>query len=441
MKFIGRETEIGMLRRFRAKAARSAQFMVLTGRRRVGKTALLREALNDGTVPYVHLPITRQSEQMLVAELQEEVERVLSLGIHGRCRSFSELFEELMIASKKRRFTLVLDEFQEFKRINPAVFSQIAAIWDRDHGKSKINLVVCGSINRLMTQIFFNDGEPLYGRNTGSFVLKPFKISLLKKILAKKNRKWSADDLLALWTITGGVPRYVNLLVEGGALTRKAMLDAFFESGSSFLTEGRAILAEEFGPDYGVYFSILAAIAAGATTSAELKAIVGADVNGYLTKLEDQYALVSKKQPVFEKASSKNCHFMIDDCFFRFWFRFVFKYRGLLELERVEQVRAIAERDFEVFSGYALERYFLWKFVEEKTYTTMGAWWNRKGEKEIDLVCEDEVAGVIDFYEVKRDASRFSATALEEKVARFLEKNPQKRSFRQTQRCLSLRDI
>ena len=441
MKFIGRESEIGMLRRFREKAARSAQFMVLTGRCRVGKTALLREALNDGTVPYVHLPITRQSEQMLVAELQEEVERVLSLGIHGTCRSFSELFEELMIASKKRRFTLVLDEFQEFKRINPAVFSQIAAIWDRDHGKSKINLVVCGSINRLMTQIFFNDGEPLYGRNTGSFVLKPFKISLLKKILAKKNRKWSADDLLALWTITGGVPRYVNLLVEGGALTRKAMLDAFFESGSSFLTEGRAILAEEFGPDYGVYFSILAAIAAGATTSAELKAIVGADVNGYLTKLEDQYALVSKKQPVFEKASSKNCHFVIDDCFFRFWFRFVFKYRGLLELERVEQVREIAERDFEVFSGYALERYFLWKFVEEKTYTTMGAWWNRKGEKEIDLVCEDEVAGVIDFYEVKRDASRFSATVLAEKVARFLEKNPQKRLFRQTQSCLSLRDI
>lgn len=441
MKFIGRESEIGMLRRFREKAARSAQFMVLTGRRRVGKTALLREALNDGKVPYVHLPITRQSEQMLVSELQDEVERVLALGIHGICRSFSELFEVLMAASKKRRFTLVLDEFQEFKRINPAVFSQIAAIWDRDHGKSKINLVVCGSINRLMTQIFFNDGEPLYGRNTGSFMLKPFKISLLKKILAQENRKWSADDLLALWTITGGVPRYVNLLVEGGALTRKAMLDAFFESGSSFLTEGRAILAEEFGPDYGVYFSILSAIASGATTSAELKTIVGADVNGYLTKLEDQYSLVTKKQPVFEKESSKNCHFMIDDCFFRFWFRFVFKYRGLLELERVEQVRAIAGRDFEVFSGYALERYFHWKFIEEKTYTTMGAWWNRKGEKEIDMVCEDEGAGVIDFFEVKRDASRFSATALAEKVARFFEKNPQKRSLRQTQGCLSLRDI
>lgn len=378
---------------------------------------------------------------MLTRELQGEVERVLALGIHGTCQGFAELFAELMVASKTRRFTLVLDEFQEFKRINPAVFSQIAAIWDRDHADSKINLVVCGSINRLMTQIFYNDGEPLYGRNTGSYVLKPFKTSLLKAILSRETKKWSADDLLALWTITGGVPRYVNLLIEGGALTRTAMLDLFFEPGSTFLTEGRAILAEEFGPDYGVYFSILAAIACGATTSAELKAIVGADVNGYLTKLEDQYALVVKKQPVFEKESSKNCHFMIDDCFFRFWFRYVFKYRGQLELERNEQVRAIAERDYEVFSGYALERYFLWKFIEEKSYTTMGAWWNRKGEEEIDLVCEDEMAGVIDFYEVKRDADRHNPAKLAEKVARFFEKHPQKRSFRQTQRCLSLQDV
>ena len=441
MRFVGRESEIGMLRRYREKSSRAAQFMVLTGRRRVGKTALLREALDDGALPYVHLPITRQSEQMLVAELQEEVERVLALEIHGTCRSFAELFTELMTASKSRRFTLVLDEFQEFRRINPSVFSQVAAIWDRYHADSRINLVVCGSINRLMTQIFFNDGEPLYGRNTGSYVLRPFKISLLKEILSRETKKWSADDLLALWTITGGVPRYVNLLVEDGALTRESMLDAFFESGSSFLTEGRAILAEEFGPDYGIYFSILSAIASGATTSSELKTIVGADVNGYLTKLEDQYALVAKKQPVFGKESSKNCHFMIDDCFFRFWFRFVFKYRGSLELERNDQVRAIAARDFDVFSGYALERYFHWKFVEEGSYTTMGAWWNRKGEEEIDLVCEDETAQQIDFYEVKRDATRYQAEKLAVKIDRFFEKHPQKRLFRHSQGCLSLQDM
>ena len=441
MKFYGREDEIALLRKFRDKARRDAQLVVLTGRRRVGKTALVRLALDDGRLPYLHLPITRQSEVTLCQELQAETERVLNLGILGTCSRFADLFQKLMEASLKRSFTLVLDEFQEFDRINPAVFSQVASVWDRFHGESKVNLVICGSINRLMNKIFFDDGEPLYGRNTGSFTLRPFKVSLLKKILAANRPKYKADDLLSLWTVTGGIPRYVDLMLQDGATTRKRMIESVFAPGSSYLTEGRAILAEEFGPDYGTYFSILSAIASGATTTAEMKNIVGADVNGYLTKLEDQYALVSKKQPLYEKPTGKNCHYQIDDCFFRFWFRFVFKYRGLIELERYEMLREVVARDFDVFSGYALERYFLWKFAEDSSYSLMGSWWNRRGEEEIDLVCENGLDGTLDFYEVKRDVARFDRGKLEEKVAAFFIKHPTKRSARHVVAGLSMADM
>ncbi|MGN0876824.1 MAG: ATP-binding protein [Kiritimatiellia bacterium] len=441
MEFIGRESEIELLRKLRTRSSQQAQMTVLTGRRRVGKTTLLREALDDGTGLYVHLPITRQSERTLCVELQAEVERVLGLGILGQSSSFRELFRILMEASLKRPFTLVLDEFQEFDRINSAVFSQVAALWDEYHVRSKMNLVVCGSINRLMNKIFFDDGEPLYGRNTASVRLRPFKVSLLKRILARHHPKYTADDLLALWTVTGGVARYVDMMVGARALTRKKMLDEIFAQGSSYLEEGRTILAEEFGPDYGVYFTILAAIASGATTSAELKALVGADVNGYLTKLERDYALVSKKIPLLEKETSKNCHYQIDDCFFRFWFRFVFKYRGLLELERYDQLRQIAARDFDVFSGYALERFFYWKFAEDATYTKMGAWWNRKGEEEIDLVCEDELNGTIDFFEIKRDVRRFDRDRLQQKIDAFYEKHPEKQSMKSVAKGLSLTDM
>lgn len=441
MEFIGRESEIALLRKLRARSSKQAQMTVLTGRRRVGKTTLLREALDDGTGLYVHLPITRQSEKTLCVELQAEVERVLGLGILGQSSSFRELFRILMEASLKRPFTLVLDEFQEFDRINSAVFSQVAALWDEYHVRSKMNLVVCGSINRLMNKIFFDDGEPLYGRNTASVRLRPFKVSLLKRILARHHPKYTADDLLSLWTVTGGVARYVDMMVGARALTRRKMLDEIFAQGSSYLEEGRTILAEEFGPDYGVYFTILAAIASGATTSAELKALVGAEVNGYLTKLERDYALVSKKIPLLEKETTKNCHYQIDDCFFRFWFRFVFKYRGLLELERYDQLRQIAVRDFDVFSGYALERFFYWKFAEDATYTKMGAWWNRKGEEEIDLVCEDELNGTIDFFEIKRDVRRFDRDRLQQKIEAFYEKHPEKKSMKSVARGLSLTDM
>jgi AAA+ ATPase superfamily predicted ATPase len=441
MKFFGRQEEVEMLRRWRDISAEEAQFVVITGRRRVGKTALLRNAFDDGVIPYVHLPITRQSERMLCRELQAEVEQILNLGILGTCETFSDLFKIIMKASQTRRFTVVLDEFQEFDRINDAVFSQVAAIWDEYHSSSKINLVVCGSINRLMNKIFFNDGEPLYGRNTASFTLKPFKVSLLKQILSEFKPDYTPEDLLALWTVTGGVARYVNMMTGAKALTRRQMVDTIFSPGSSYLPEGRAILAEEFGPDYGVYFTILSAIASGATTTAELKNLIGVDVNGYLTKLEEQYQLVSKKQPIFDKPTGKNCHYQIDDCFFRFWFRFVFKYRGYIELERYEQLREIALRDFDVFSGYALERYFHWKFTETTSYAKMGAWWYRKGSEEIDLVCEDELGGEIAFFEVKTNPGRYSDAKLQEKIEKFFEKNPEKRNLRQKSGLLSIADM
>ena len=424
MEFAGRQDEIAELRRIRARSAESARMTVLTGRRRVGKTALVRRALDDGKTPYVHLPITRQPEVTLCEQLQGECEEVLHLGIHGVCHRFGELFKELMIESTKRPFTLVLDEFQEFDRTNPGVFGDVQAIWDRYHDRSKINLVISGSVNRLMNKIFFADSEPLYGRNTGCLRLQPFKVSLIKKIFAAHHPRYKASDLLTLWTLSGGVARYVEGLMSEKAFTRKAMLETVFASTSSYLDEGRTILADEFGPDYGTYFTILAAISSGQTTSAEIKNLLGVEVGGYLAKLESQYGIISKKQPIFEKTTAKNCHFQIDDCFFRFWFRFIFKNRYLQELGRYERMREIAERDFDVFAGYSLERYFYWKFVEETSFTRMGAWWDRKGENEIDLVCEDEAAKALNFYEVKTDARRIDLDALRLKSAAFFAKNP-----------------
>ena len=97
MKFFGRQDEIAALRRIRDVASENARMTVLTGRRRVGKTALVRQALDDGRQPYVHLPITRQPEVTLCEQLQAECEAVLHLGLHGTCRRFGELFKELMV--------------------------------------------------------------------------------------------------------------------------------------------------------------------------------------------------------------------------------------------------------------------------------------------------------------------------------------------------------
>ena len=139
------------------------------------------------------------------------------------------------------------------------------------------------------------------------------------------------------------------------------------------------------------------------------------------------------KTPVFKMYVFKTVVFK---CFFRFWFRFVYRNRGLMELERFDRMREIAERDFDTFCGYALERYFHWKFIEESDYTVMGGWWNRKGEDEIDLVCSDDAAGRLDFYEVKRKAGRIDLGALQRKAGVFLAAHPDLRD--RSIRCLPL---
>ena len=165
------------------------------------------------------------------------------------------------------------------------------------------------------------------------------------------------------------------------------------------------------------------------------------DIGTYVANLNERYGLVSRTLPLFAKKGGKNSAYHIEDCFFRFWFRFMFKYQALISLGRWQLLREIVRREFATFSGYALERYYHWKIAAESSCTAIGPWWDRKGENEIDLVCEDEMAGTIDFYEVKVDRVRFNEDAFARKIEAFYDKHPEKRSLRHSARCLSLDDM
>ena len=442
MKFFGRTVEVNELRSIRELSRRAARMTVVTGRRRVGKTELVCHALNDGgDTPFLYFLITRAPQSAVCESLQSEIARVFGRPMPGRIERFADIFRFVMEKSTTTPLTLVVDEFQEFDRSAPEVYSEVAGVWDELHGKAHINLVFCGSVNRLMNKVFFSYAEPLYGRNTGRLDLKPFPVSTLKEIFAAHSRrKRNTSDFIDLWTITGGVARYVELFMDCGAVTRRDMFKAVFGPVTTFVDEGKTVLVEEFGRDYGTYFAILSGIASGRTTFAELKNLLGIDVGGYLTKLERDYSIISQTQPIFERSRNKNCHYRIDDCFFRFWFRFVYRNQSMIELGRFKELQSIVARDIDAFSGYALERYFRWKFTENTTYTRMGGWWDRKGENEIDLVCEDEINGRLDFYEIKRDAARIDLAALKNKTDVFFEKNPAMRSLEGECRGLSLAD-
>lgn len=419
MKFFDRKDEISTLRKIRDNAEKSAQFTVLTGRRRIGKTSLVLKAYEDK--PFLYFFVGRKAENMLCEEFRHEVENKLNVKLGGTPSGFAELFDYLMQLSRQMSFTLFIDEFQNFERINPAVFSDMQKIWDINHSESHINLVACGSVYSMMTKIFRDNKEPLYNRQNRFMTIRAFQPSVLKEILEEYNPGYSKEDLLALYSFTGGVAKYIQLLVDDNALTLDAMIDSMISSDSTFVNEGRSILVEEFGKDYDTYFSILSAIAGGNTRRSEIESIIGKPVGGYITRLEEDYGIIAKEIPVGAKALSKNAIYIIRDNFFTFWFRFIFKYNHFIEIGAYEQLRFLIKRDYSTFSGMTLERYFREKAKESKQYTIIGRWWDRKGENEIDMIAANELDKVVEIYEIKRNRKNINFSLLEDKVKKMLE--------------------
>ena len=439
MRFFDRTEEIASLREIRAIAKNNAQFTVVTGRRRIGKTYLVWKAYEDE--PILYFFVARKAESDLCEDYRLEIENKLGIPTMGRVEHFADVFEFLMKLSVERPVTLFIDEFQEFFRVNKSVYSDMQRIWDLYSQQARMNLIVCGSIYSMMSKIFKDKKEPLYNRQTRFMTVRSFRPTVLKEILAEYNPGYTAEDLLALYSFTGGVAKYVQLLVDAGATTKEKMLDQMVKADSIFLGEGKAILIEEFGKDYGIYFSILSAIARGKTSRSEIESVIGREIGGYLTKLENEYGIIAKKQPLFERSSTKNVRYMLEDNFLIFWFRFIYKYSYMLEIENYESLKTIINRDYETFSGLMLERYFRCVLIERQAYTRIGVWWDRKGENEIDIVAENELNDEAVFFEVKRKAANIDMEVLEQKVAVFLRATGEFKGYDISYKGLSMDDM
>ena len=152
MRFFDRKQEMDTLREIRGRVKDNAQFTVVTGRRRIGKTSLVWKAYEDE--PILYFFVARKAEGELCEDYQLEIEHKLGIPMMGKAERFSTLFEYLMRLSAERPFTLFIDEFQEFFRVNKSVYSDMQLIWVLYSPPAHINLIVCGSIYSMMTKIF-----------------------------------------------------------------------------------------------------------------------------------------------------------------------------------------------------------------------------------------------------------------------------------------------
>ena len=393
MIFFDRKKEISELQKIEQQTVNdSSRMVLLTGRRRIGKTVLAKRVFAESKMMYLF--IARKSEAELVQTLTENI-RSQGWYVPEGMKTFPHLIEYLFELGKTQTFTLILDEFQEFDNINRSVFSDMQNLWDSYKHITHINLVITGSVYSLIQKIFMDKDEPLFNRADHIIRLQPFTTSVLKEILTHYNADYTNEDLLALYTITGGVPKYVEWLIDNGCTTKDKMLEYVFSDNSHFIEEGRTLLVSEFGKNYGTYFSILQEIALGNRSQSLIEQRLGnISVGGYLKQLEETYQLINRERPIMSKRESKAVRFALNDNFIRFWFRYIEKNRSMIEIQNFEGLLLLAQKDYTTYTGLTLEQYFRTKMQESHEWREISSWWRPKAieidgrliDAEIDIV-------------------------------------------------------
>ncbi len=436
MKFYNRENELALLDKINNLSKTTAQMTFVVGRRRIGKTSLLMKATENTVCLYFF--VAKKSEILLCAEFVEEIKQKLNVPIFGEIKTFKEVFGFLMELAKTLHFTLIIDEFQEFVSVNSSIFSDMQNIWDTNKEYSKINLILCGSVYSMMTKIFENSKEPLFGRATQRIHLKTFDVATIEEILKDNSPNYTHEDLLAFYLFTGGVAKYVELLVQAKTLTFETMLNEIFTENSLFLEEGKNILIDEFGKEYGNYFSILTLIASGKTSRVEIESILEIQTGGFLDRLENEYGLIKKVRPILAKPGSRIIKYSIEDNFLSFWFRFIYKYRSAVEIGNLDYLKEIFLRDYPTFSGKILEKYFVEKLKSEKTYNLIGNYWEKNNQNEIDIVAVNDIEKTVLFAEVKRNPEKIAMEILKSKSEKLAQ---QFNNYKMEYKGYSLNDI
>jgi len=419
VKFYNREKELSFLEAQYEQTDSSSTMTVITGRRRIGKTALSLKYADRKKSLYLF--VSKKSEVLLCEEFLETIRINFSIPVIGEIKDFKTVFRLIMEIGKKERIIVVIDEFQEFFNINPSVYSDIQNIWDQSKNSSRVHLILIGSIYSLMIKIFQNSREPLFGRADRIMYLKAFQPRVLKEILLD-NGKYSRGNLFMNYLITGGVPRYQEILIKNNVFTEDEIIDYYFNENSSFIDEGKMILIEEFGKEYGIYFSILELLSEGRTSRSEIESILGKNIGGYLEKLESDYDIISKHKPIGSKITGRVQKYLIKDNFLSFWFRFVYKYRTAVETGNFDYLKKNIEISLRSYSGPFLEKMYHEIFKETNDYSEIGNYWERGNRNEIDIVAVNEREKKMLIGEIKLNKEKINLNTLKEKSGKLTDK-------------------
>lgn len=401
-RFINRTNELTMLKK--QYEQNDAAFVVIYGRRRIGKSTLIQEfCKNKRCISFL---ATEENENENRNTFKAKVANALHnpLLLNATVDRWETIFDVIASAcsTDEERLILVLDEFQYLGKANPAFPSILMSIWDEKLKDKNIMLILCGSLINMMTSQVLSYDSPLYGRRTAQKKLQQIEFKHYHEFLPEL----SAEEQIERYAVTGGVPKYIELFHGGGDIyeaIRNNVLDS-----SSFLYEEPEFLLRKEVSEVGSYFSILKVVAAGNHKLGNISTVLNIKQSGlskYLATLCDLDVL-ERQVPITEEnpEKSKKGLYVIKDNFIRFWFQFVFPYRDLLEMGQEEFVIQKLKQSFIsnhvsfVYEDICREK--IWEMNGTgMMFNRVGRWWDR--DTEIDIVAYDSMGKDIVFGECK----------------------------------------
>lgn len=389
--FVNRERELDLLER--SYRSGRAELFVLYGRRRVGKTELLR-AFCEGKRHLFYIA-DLGTEASALAEFTRQISR-FAFGKPDALSPFASwdaAFAFLSVQAAEERLVVVMDEFTYLIDANDAIPSILQRLWDSQLQYTQLMLVLCGSYAGMMEQHVLAYRAPLYGRRTAQWQLQPLTFWNARLLLPG----YQPEDLVRAYAVLGGIPAYLCQIDSHQPLLTN-IAENILAQGRFLHDEPRFLLLQELR-DPSRYFSVLQAVAGGRTRMNEIAqstGIASSSISFYLNTLQEM-RLVERLVPATESQphKSKRGIYRLLDHYFRFWFRFVFPNRSLLERGEVEQVRRQVEAELDQYVGLAFEsvcREYLWQLYREGGLPfmprTVGSWWTRN--EEIDVVALGE---------------------------------------------------
>ena len=391
--FIGREKELNDLNELYQK--NKFQLFVLYGRRRVGKTTLLNEFCKDKDS--IFYSAEQSNEKLNLEKFSAQVFHFYQETSLEPFSSWTNAMSYINEHQQDKRLILVIDEFPYLVRKNRALLSELQHLIDHKLKEGNLFIVLCGSYMGFMEKEVLGSKSPLFGRRTGQLHMKSFNYQTAVKFLDG----FTDVEKLELYGAFGGTPLYLQQV--NPKETFEENIKRAYLKNTSYLYEESLLLLRQEVQEPGVYSAIIESIASGYTKANEISTKIGEDAAKCLKYIKTlcELGILYKETPWGDKESSRKTIYGISDFMFRFWYRYVFTNRSLVETGAREAVwMKKIKPDYSNYMGIVFEKVCT-DYLREKNakgelpflFTSIGRWWGTnpvtRNQVEIDIVAND----------------------------------------------------